>query len=285
MPDSHSGQTETNFRRWLLDQLQLGLSRSIEAMTGEPVNLELADSSDTPPVPHRILWFRQPFQPFPNTESWVGAEPDSHSAIGAQVLRAAGIEEFSPDDAKGSYLETLQQALSSLAQSLTALLGREVLCQGGAESQEIPPGPFHAYRIQLDGGSPIYIYTCFGDGFLHSIMSLQGADLNHGASMPEHSTAGASGDDEKDTNRTLDLFYDVELPIAVSFGRAQLPLREVIKLTSGSIVELNRAVSEPVEIIVNNCVIARGEVVVVEGNYGVRVSQIVSRRERLRTLR
>jgi flagellar motor switch protein FliN/FliY len=49
-------------------------------------------------------------------------------------------------------------------------------------------------------------------------------------------------------------------------------------------VELNRAVTEPVEVIVNNCVIARGEVVVVEGNYGVRIQQIVSRQDRLRTV-
>ncbi len=82
----------------------------------------------------------------------------------------------------------------------------------------------------------------------------------------------------------MDVLLDVELPVSVSFGRAQLPLREVLKLTSGSIVELNRSVDEPVEVIVNNCVIARGEVVVVEGNYGVRVTQIISRQDRLRTL-
>jgi len=58
----------------------------------------------------------------------------------------------------------------------------------------------------------------------------------------------------------------------------------VLKLTSGSIVELNRTVTEPVEIIVNNCVIAKGEVVVIEGNYGVRIHQVISRNERLRTL-
>ncbi|MGD1090960.1 MAG: FliM/FliN family flagellar motor switch protein [Bryobacteraceae bacterium] len=57
-----------------------------------------------------------------------------------------------------------------------------------------------------------------------------------------------------------------------------------MKLTTGSVVELNRAVSEPVEVIVNNCVIARGEVVVVEGNFGVRIQQVISRQERLRTL-
>ncbi|HXU21154.1 MAG TPA: flagellar motor switch protein FliN, partial [Verrucomicrobiae bacterium] len=71
----------------------------------------------------------------------------------------------------------------------------------------------------------------------------------------------------------------------VSFGRAQLPLKDVIKLTTGSIIELNRSVSEPVEIIVNNCLIARGEVVVIEGNFGVRIHEIVNRQERLRALK
>jgi flagellar motor switch protein FliN/FliY len=82
----------------------------------------------------------------------------------------------------------------------------------------------------------------------------------------------------------MELLMDVEMPVSVSFGRAQLPLKDVIKLTTGSIVELNRNVSEPVEVIVNNCVIARGEVVVVEGNYGIRIHQIVSRAERIRSL-
>jgi flagellar motor switch protein FliN/FliY len=78
---------------------------------------------------------------------------------------------------------------------------------------------------------------------------------------------------------------EVELPVSVSFGRAQLPLKDVLKLTTGSIVELNRTVEDPVELIINNCVIARGEVVMVEGNYGVRIQEILSRQERLRTLK
>ena len=83
---------------------------------------------------------------------------------------------------------------------------------------------------------------------------------------------------------TFDLLLDVELPVCVSFGGAEMQLKDVLKLTTGSIVELNRSVAEPVELIVNNCVIARGEVVVVEGNYGIRIKQVISRQERLRTL-
>ncbi len=86
------------------------------------------------------------------------------------------------------------------------------------------------------------------------------------------------------TSRTFDLLLDVELPVSVSFGRAQVQLKDVLKLTTGSIIELNRSIVEPVEVIVNNCVIARGEVVVVEGNFGVRIQQVISRQERLRTL-
>jgi flagellar motor switch protein FliN/FliY len=85
-------------------------------------------------------------------------------------------------------------------------------------------------------------------------------------------------------SKTLGLLLDVELPVSVSFGRTQLPLKDVIKLTTGSVIELNRTIQEPVEVIVNNCVIARGEVVVVEGNFGVRIHEVVSREERLRSL-
>jgi flagellar motor switch protein FliN/FliY len=62
-------------------------------------------------------------------------------------------------------------------------------------------------------------------------------------------------------------------------------MKDVLKLTTGSIIELDRGVNEPVEVLVNDCLVARGEVVVVEGNYGVRIQQIASRQERLRSVR
>jgi flagellar motor switch protein FliN len=82
---------------------------------------------------------------------------------------------------------------------------------------------------------------------------------------------------------TLELLLDLELPVSISFGKAQMPLGQVLKWTTGSIVELESAVNEPVEVVVNHCVIARGEVVVVDGNYGVKIQQIVSRDQRLET--
>jgi flagellar motor switch protein FliN/FliY len=72
----------------------------------------------------------------------------------------------------------------------------------------------------------------------------------------------------------LDLVMDVELNVTLRFGQRQLTLREVMELTSGSVVELDRQVEEPVELLLNGMVIARGEAVVIDGNYGLRVTEV-----------
>ena len=89
--------------------------------------------------------------------------------------------------------------------------------------------------------------------------------------------------DARASSDTLDLILDLELPVSVSFGKIQLPFQEVLKLATGSIVELNRSVDDPVDILVNDQVIASGDVVVVNGNYGVKIQRIASRSERLRS--
>ena len=72
----------------------------------------------------------------------------------------------------------------------------------------------------------------------------------------------------------LKLVMDVELNVSLRFGQRQLPLREVLELSSGSVVELDRQVDEPVELLLDGKVIARGEAVIVDGNYGLRVTEI-----------
>lgn len=77
----------------------------------------------------------------------------------------------------------------------------------------------------------------------------------------------------------LAVLLEVEVPVSISFGRCRLALKDVLKLTSGSIVELDRAVEDDVDVIVNNRVVARGEVVSADGNYAVRIREVVGRKE------
>jgi flagellar motor switch protein FliN len=72
----------------------------------------------------------------------------------------------------------------------------------------------------------------------------------------------------------LKLVLDVELNVTLRFGQRQLALREVLELTSGSVIELDRQVEEPVELLLEGKVIARGEAVVIDGNYGLRVTEV-----------
>ena len=73
---------------------------------------------------------------------------------------------------------------------------------------------------------------------------------------------------------------NVDLPVSISFGTTEMPLAEVLKLTTGSIVEFSHLLNEPVSVVVNDCLVARGDVVVVDGNYGVRISEVLARAQR-----
>jgi flagellar motor switch protein FliN/FliY len=85
----------------------------------------------------------------------------------------------------------------------------------------------------------------------------------------------------KDAQANLSLLLDVELPLTVSFGHTCLPIRDILRLSSGSVIELDCAVDEPVSVVVNNRVIARGTAVVIDGSYGVRIEEVISRQDRL----
>jgi flagellar motor switch protein FliN/FliY len=80
---------------------------------------------------------------------------------------------------------------------------------------------------------------------------------------------------------SLDLILDVPLKVTVELGRTRMQIREVLDLANGSVVELDKLAGEPVDLLVNGKLIARGEVVVIDENFGIRVTAIVSQAERL----
>jgi flagellar motor switch protein FliN len=81
----------------------------------------------------------------------------------------------------------------------------------------------------------------------------------------------------------LDMLMDIELPLVIRFGQTQMALRDIARLTPGSVIGFERDADEPVELLINGHVVALGEAVTVKGSYGIRISEISSRRERLAT--
>jgi flagellar motor switch protein FliN/FliY len=254
---------------WLAAEWSAKLAASIEMMT------EARPAVQTGPriseAPSEALWYRVPLNLGSGAAVLICATEENWLAIGGSVLQAAGLKEITPADARRTYLEILTQATSGLAQTLSAKLGKSVDTLQPEEIKADGAPGLIPVDLTLNEPSVRRIYVGWTPG-----LELQLAPVDR--KLPERAEPAAK-------SATLDLLMEVELPVSVSFGRAELPLRDVLKLNSGSIVELNRTISDPVEIIVNNCVIARGEVVVVEGNYGVRIHQVISREERLRTLK
>lgn len=99
-------------------------------------------------------------------------------------------------------------------------------------------------------------------------------------------SSGSSGSDDailKDKN--LQMILDIPLRVTVELGRTKMPVSELLNLGQGSVIELNKLAGEPMEVFVNDKLIARGEAVVVNEKFGVRLTDIISTRERVEQLK
>ncbi len=83
----------------------------------------------------------------------------------------------------------------------------------------------------------------------------------------------------------LDALLDVPVTLSVEIGRSKVPIKQLVSLNQGSVIELDRGVNEPLDLLVNGKLMARGEVVVVDGQFGLRLIDIVSPPERLKNLK
>ncbi len=282
----NAAQAEHQAALWLAEEWSRQVARAVESMTGESVLITFAPRQLTPaeidPSQQELLWWEQPLSLGPDAHIWVAAGGRTWEEIGNRVLRSAGVDDATQEDIRSTYLEIVNQSLSGVASAISLRAHKEVSCLDGRSAP--PPALPHAsvYSFEITLGEQAFPFLAV---FPSSVANLSGEPVESASkAAPEERAPAARPSAKAGSSGSMDLLLDVELPVIVSFGRAQLMLKDVIKLTTGSIVELNRALSEPVEVIVNNCVIARGEVVVVEGNYGIRIKQVISRQERLRTL-
>lgn len=86
-------------------------------------------------------------------------------------------------------------------------------------------------------------------------------------------------------DRNLSLILDIPLRVTVELGRTKMPVSELLNLTQGSVIELNKLAGEPMEVLVNDKLIARGEAVVVNEKFGVRLTDVISPSERVEQLK
>jgi flagellar motor switch protein FliN/FliY len=255
-------------RASLVQHTEHALAKALSSMTGKEFSVAAIIGNEGGDLAEPIVW-EQVFSHSPDPAMWLAAGRELLTAVGEATLAAVGIDAPTDEDCRATWTEIAGQTMGAIATAITTDLEREITAVRGAPHEPPSETVWTPFAASIEGGGRWYLKAAWSP----ALISLYDAQENR--EKPEVMSSAFS--------KTFDLLLDVALPVSVSFGKTSLQIREVLKLNTGSIVELNRFVAEPVDVVVNNCVIARGEVVVVDGNYGVRVTHLASREERLRS--
>jgi flagellar motor switch protein FliN len=136
-----------------------------------------------------------------------------------------------------------------------------------------------AVRARVNGGDGLRadLVLTIGSALGREILALGAGDgMASGGAAPRQGASFPS---------KIDLVLDVTLPVTVELGRARMQVQDVLKLAPGSVIELDKAAGDPVDLYINDRAIAKGEVVIIDENFGVRLTAIVTATERIKTLR
>ena len=225
----------------------------------------------------------------PSGQHWLATIKSDNSAhgigelcfdeVGAAAVTALvmGLNETPPE---ASILDSLREALT---QALSSTSFKEVthgvlLRVINLELTETPISASVAGCMFEAAGMAAPLLMSFG-GTL---------DLTSAEAASAANAAAAHAVLERTTDETpadrIDVILDIDLPLIVRFGRTELPLRTLARMGPGSLIDLGRSADDPVDVLVSNRVVARGEVVIVGGNYGVRILDVVSPKERIRSM-
>ena len=253
----------------IVRHMEAALSSALTSMTGKEFSVAADSKTQVPEMEQPIVW-GQAFSIAPEPAMWLAAGKDFWSTVGQLTLAAVGIDSLTDEDCRSTWQEIVGQTMGAIASAITVDVQHEITTGKGHEAESPPDLAWHVFTAKYDDDNIWFIKAGWSKALLAAYERPE---------PPEKS----SGNRDSTFSKTFELLLDVALPVSVSFGRTLLQIREVLKLNSGSIVELNRFVADPVDVVVNDCVIARGEVVVVDGNYGVRVTHLASREDRLRS--
>jgi flagellar motor switch protein FliN/FliY len=188
-----------------------------------------------------------------------------------------------------SLLAALEQTLGS-AVAATAAVGEALLAavgQTGLAPEGLAPEPGEAATLAGEPGNPLTAVAILeGSERLATVVLRVGPDLPDpspedlaadGAAIPhEFAPLDSNTEPPAALANGLDLIQDVEMQVTAVLGRAELSVRELLSLRAGAVVELDQAAGSPVDVLVNGTRIARGEVVVIDEEFGIRISEIVT---------
>jgi flagellar motor switch protein FliN/FliY len=207
-----------------------------------------------------------------------------HGGTTAITSLMTGIDGDMPDEALLDTLrEVMAQAVSALALKPVARGAKLSVAEVVASEGKVPEGEWSAYAIAADKLPAALAVTAWGSLAVAQAAAPKAAPGPKAVASPSPAPAKPEPAETASDDR-IDVILDIDLPLVVRFGRTELPLKALMRLGPGSVIDLGRSPDDPVEVLVSNRVVARGEVVIVSGSYGIRILDVVSQRERVRSM-
>ncbi|WP_457744222.1 flagellar motor switch protein FliY [Sulfurimonas sp.] len=275
---------------------------TIEALVGEAPTLSLQDEQElsiisniVPPIVLTKIKVTGDFE----AEVMVAFPPNMAASLSDMMMgeEAGDREDVNEDDLDASK-EIVSNIFGAISNSLSG-------------QQELPSLSFSIENIafisddeiSLEAFNKMYVYKFALAGLTSMLMFILDEKLCEGVLDPSESDITAlnsSNEDDKLSNnncedekiklsddemKNISLIMDVKLPVRVRIGKKRMLLKDVLNMDIGSVIELNQLANDPLEILVDNHVIAQGEVVIVDGNFGIQITSIGTKKERLRQLK
>ena len=240
----------------LLDAFARAISESLSATGPEDIHLDWSLTSDTPADADAWTWWSGGLSTHPGANFFLGAAEETWEKLGR-----AGSSENTQENA-------FALVSSCFAKAVEEHFGNQAAAQdagpSGAPSEDWT-------RISIEIRYPAGQWPSAG-----CVLSPEFEEaLVAGKSAPEKTQPAVAPVASQGRMNPGDMLMHVQVPVSVSFGATQIRMKDLLNLTAGSVVELDQALHDNVEVRVNDRVIARGEVVAVEGHYGVRVLELV----------
>ena len=229
----------------------------------------------------------------------VAVSPVLATALGDMMLGGEGeSKEDMNDDDIDAIKEIISNVMGAISNTLSAQkeLPKVTLKVDGVDFVKDDG------EINLDSYSKIYVYT-FTLGELNSLVmlvidekfekSFYSGNVNESnlSSLKEVKTVSINSTKEQEASidygdmKNISLILDVKLPVRVRIGKKKMLLKDVLNMDIGSVIELNQLANDPLDILVDDHVIAQGEVVIVDGNFGIQITTIGTKRDRLNKLK
>ncbi len=275
---------------------------TIEALVGEAPTLSLQDEQElsiisniVPPIVLTKIKVSGDLE----ADIMVAFPPNMAASLSDMMMgeEASDREDITDDD-----LDAAKEIVSNIFGAIaTALSGQKELpvLSFSIDSIESLSGDD---EVSLEAFSKMYVYKFSLAGITSMLMFIIDEKLAQALSpsqadaqnvltaieKEENSSENCDGESVKlseEEMKNISLIMDVKLPVRVRIGKKRMLLKDVLNMDIGSVIELNQLANDPLEILVDNHVIAQGEVVIVDGNFGIQITTIGTKKERLKQLR